>query len=251
MSDEFNVKPKEGQTLEDAIAENLQMYSVGVTYIGGLSVKYKGGGASANASKIKQTEYSNKDTKNVLLDIQSIYGVAYPKDKSQQANIPSKNINEASSKLKKTFDWAIKAGIIDANIAKRLQIVGAEKANAVLKNTLKSVAKCKGSNRKNFEKAVTLHHIMMQTTAYLNNRDLKYTRFSNFNEEISQNKEGVATAVRDNIADGVSKPCYMNPSHNPGFSLSKDSNSKCITGTPTNQNPSHITTELPKLLQSK
>lgn len=61
MPDEFSVKPKNGQTTGEAIAENLQFYSVTVTYVGGLSVKYKGGGGSANYSKIEQTEYNNPE----------------------------------------------------------------------------------------------------------------------------------------------------------------------------------------------
>ena len=89
---------------------------------------------------------------------------------------------------------------------------------------------------------------MMHLTAVLNNKDVAYTRFSNFNEEVSQNKDGQATKITDDIADGVSKPCYMNPHHNPGFGTSTDEKTGCITGSPTNQNPSHIESEPPKNL---
>jgi len=49
-------------------------------------IKYKGGGGSANYSKITQTEYKNPKTKDVLLGMQDVYSLAYPKDKSNQLN---------------------------------------------------------------------------------------------------------------------------------------------------------------------
>lgn len=248
MPDEFNVKPKKGQTLEQAIAENLQFYAVSVTYAGGLSVKYKGGGGSANYSKISQTEYKNKETQKKLLEVQSVYRTAYPKNKDEQLNIPDKAISADKKKLEDLTKWAVKAGICTNDDVKKLYLVGRGKAKAILEKSLKNVARCKGANRKNFEQAVELHHIMMQLTAFINNTDVKYTRFSNFNQEVSQNKEGKATKVKDDIADGVSKPCYMNPHHNPGFSTSEDSETGCVTGTPTNQNPSHIESSPPKNL---
>ena len=127
-------------------------------------------------------------------------------------------------------------------------VVGTKKGDAILGKALKDVARCKGSNRKNFEEAVRMHHIMQQMTAFVNNRDVKYTRYSNFNEEVYQDKNGVSVRVIDDIADGVSKPCYMNPHHNPGFSTTEDETTGCVTGTPTNQNPSHIESSLPKNL---
>ena len=248
MPDDFSIKPKKGQSLEQAIAENLQFYSVGVTYVGGLSVKYKGGGGSANYSKISQTEYKNKDTQKKLLGVQSIYGLVYPKNKSEQLNIPNSSIAEAKNKLKDLVDWAVKSGIMTKEEARQLDVVGTKKGNAILDKALKDVARCKGANRKNFEEAVRLHHIMQQMTAFNNNKDVKYTRFSNFNQEIYQNKDGLSVRVEDDIADGVSKPCYMNPHHNPGFSTVVDDKTGCVTGTPTNQNPSHIESSPPKNL---
>ena len=248
MPDEFSVKPKKGQTTEEAIAENLQFYSVTVTYVGGLSVKYKGGGGSANYSKIEQTEYNNPETKGKLLDMQNVYSLAYPKDKNGQLNIKDADIKAANKKIEETIQWAIKAKLITKEEADLIRRIGAGQAGNTLKGALKDVAKCKGANRKNFEQAIVLHHTMMHLTAVLNNRDMAYTRFSNFNEEVSQNKDGQATKITDDIADGVNKPCYMNPHHNPGFGTMTDATSGCITGSPTNQNPSHIESEPPKNL---
>jgi len=248
MPDEFSVKPKKGQTTEDAIAENLQFYSVTVTYVGGLSVKYKGGGGSANYSKIEQTEYHNPETKTRLLDMQNVYSLAYPKDKNGQLNIKDADIKAANKKIEDTIQWAIKSKLITKEEADLIRRIGAGQAGNTLKGALKDVAKCKGSNRKNFEQAIVLHHTMMHLTAVLNNRDMAYTRFSNFNEEVSQNKDGQATKITDDIADGVNKPCYMNPHHNPGFGTMTDDASGCVTGSPTNQNPSHIESEQPKNL---
>jgi hypothetical protein len=248
MPDEFSVKPKKGQTTEEAIAENLQFYSVTVTYVGGLSVKYKGGGGSANYSKIEQTEYHNPETKARLLDMQNVYSLAYPKDKNGQLNIKDEDVKAANKKIEDTIQWAIKAKLMTKEDADLVRRIGAGQAGNTLKGALKDVAKCKGANRKNFEQAIVLHHTMMHLTAVLNNKDMAYTRFSNFNEEVSQNKDGQATKITDDIADGVNKPCYMNPHHNPGFGTMTDATSGCITGSPTNQNPSHIESEQPKNL---
>jgi hypothetical protein len=248
LPDEFSIKPKKGQTLEQAIAENLQLYEVSVTYVGGLSVKYKGGGGSANYNKILQTNYKNKETQKRLLGIQSIYGLVYPKNKNEQLNIPNSSIAKTKSELNDFMSWAVKAGIMTKEEAKQLNVVGTKKGNAILDKVLKDVARCKGSNRKNFEEAVKIHHIMQQMTAFVNNRDVKYTRYSNFNEEVYQDKNGVSVRVVDDIADGVSKPCYMNPQHNPGFSTTEDETTGCVTGTPINQNTSHIESSLPKNL---
>ncbi len=248
LPDEFSVKPKKGQTLEQAIAENLQLYEVTVTYVGGLSVKYKGGGGSANYNKILQTKYKNKETQKRLLGIQSIYGLVYPKNKNEQLNIPNSSIAKSKKELNDFMSWAIKAGIMTKEEAKQLTIVGTKKGDAILDKALKDVARCKGANRKNFEEAVRLHHMMQQLTAFVNNRDVKYTGYSNFNQEVYQDKNGVSVRVVDDIADGVSKPCYMNPHHNPGFSTVEDEDTGCVTGTPTNQNPSHIESSPPKNL---
>jgi hypothetical protein len=252
MPDEFSVKPKKGQTTEEAIAENLQFYSVTVTYVGGLSVKYKGGGGSANYSKIEQTEYNNSETKTRLLDIQSVYGLAYPKDKNDQLNIKDEDINAANKKIEDTIKWAIEANLITKEDADLIRKIGAGQATNILNGALKDVAKCTGANRENFEKSIVLHHTMMHLTAVLNNADMDYTRFSNFNEEVSQNKDGQATKITDDISDGVNKPCFMNPHHNPGFGTAIDDKTGCVTGAPTNQNPSHIVSKRPKnLLKTK
>ncbi len=248
LPDEFSIRPKKGQSLEQAIAENLQFYAVSVTYVGGLSVKYKGGGGSANYNKILQTVYKNKETQKKLLDIQSIYSLAYPKNKNQQLNIPESSIKNAEQQLSEFQNWAVKAGIMTEEEAKRLAEVGTKKADAILGKALKDVAKCEGANRENFEKSVRLHHIMQQMTAFVNNKDMRYTRYANFNQEVYVNKDGVAVRVEDDIADGVSKPCYMNPHHNPGFSAVEDENTGCVTAAPTNQNPSHIESSPPKNL---
>ncbi len=252
MPDEFSVKPKKGQTVEESIAENLQFYAVTVTYVGGLSVKYKGGGGSANYSKITQTEYRNPKTKDVLLGMQDVYSLAYPKDKNNQLNIKDSDIKAADKKINEAMAYAIKSGIITKQDTELIKKIGQGQAANTLKGGLKDIARCKGANRANFEKATVLHHTMMHLTAVINNKDVAYTRFSNFNEEVSQNKDGVATRITDDIADGVNKPCYMNPHHNPGFGTAVDEKTGCVTGAPTNQNPSHIESEPPKnLLKSK
>ena len=88
---------------------------------------------------------------------------------------------------------------------------------------------------------------MMHATAVVNNKDMSYTRYGNFNEKLGI-KGGKASSVQDDVADGVIKPCYMSPHHNPGFNkIDKDG---CIGMTPTNQNPSHIKSEMPDLVKN-
>jgi polyhydroxyalkanoate synthesis regulator phasin len=253
LPDDIDVKPKKGETIEQAIAKNLQFYNVSLTYVGGLSVKYKGGGGSAGIPKIMMTEYKHPNTKKEMLAVQDIYGLAYPKNKDEQQNISDGALKQAEGKLKKFVDYAVKAGIITAEEAKKAMTIGtAIGTNMGDKLTKAGVAACGGAKGvKNFKRALQLHHSMMHLTALINNRDMDYTRFSNFNEEISVNKDSIATAVKDDIADGVSTPCYMSPHHDPGFTISASKKTGCKAAAPTNQNPSHIVSEEPDLLKRK
>lgn len=253
LPDDIDVKPKKGETIEQAIAKNLQFYNVSLTYVGGLSVKYKGGGGSAGIPKIMMTEYKNKNTQKELLAVQDIYQLAYPKNKDLQQNISNDDLNKADAKLQKLVDYAVSQGIItEAEAKQALKIGTAIGTNMGDKLTKAGVAACGGAKGvKNFKRALQLHHAMMHLTALINNRDMEYTRFSNFNEEISVNKDAVATAVTDDIADGVSNPCYMSPHHDPGFGISENKKTGCKSASPTNQNPSHIVSEEPDLLKRK
>ena len=162
-------------------------------------------------------------------------------------------MKQAEGKLKKFVDYAVKAGIITAEEAKKAMTIGtAIGTNMGDKLTKAGVASCGGAKGvKNFKRALQLHHSMMHITALINNRDMDYTRFSNFNEEISVNKDSIATAVKDDIADGVSTPCYMSPHHDPGFTISASKKTGCKAAAPTNQNLSHIVSEEPDLLKRK
>lgn len=253
LPDDIDVTPKKGETIEQAIAKNLQFYNVSLTYVGGLSVKYKGGGGSAGIPKIMMTEYKNPKTKKELLAAQDIYQLAYPKNKDLQQSISDNDLKTADNKIKKLVDYAVKAGIITAEEAKKAMTIGtAIGTNMGDKLTKAGVAACGGAKGvKNFKRALQLHHTMMHLTALINNRDMDYTRFSNFNEEISVNKDSIATAVTDDIADGVSTPCYMSPHHDPGFGISVNKKTGCKAAAPTNQNPSHIVSEEPDLLKRK
>ena len=98
----------------------------------GLSVKYKGGGGSANYSKISQTEYKNKETQKRLLDVQSIYGLVYPKNKNEQLNISDSSITAADRQLSELTKWATKSGIMTEEEAKQLIAVGNKKGTAMM-----------------------------------------------------------------------------------------------------------------------
>ena len=78
---------------------------------------------------------------------------------------------------------------------------------------------------------------------------MEYTRYGNFNEKLSM-KGGKASKVNDDVVDGVKNPCYMRPHHNPGYTQSEDKDG-CQSFTPTNQNPAHILSFKPDLVNFK
>ena len=78
---------------------------------------------------------------------------------------------------------------------------------------------------------------------------MEYTRYGNFNEKLGI-KGGKATSVEDDVVDGVKNPCYMRPHHNPGYTQSEDKDG-CQSFTPTNQNPAHILSFKPDLVNFK
>ena len=254
LPDTPSIIPKKGQTLSQAIAQNLQLTKVTFEIVGGVSVKFKGGGGSAGPDKIRSTVYKHgKQMQSALLNAQNnLYKLAYPDDKNKQIHLSDSDIKSGYSELKKLEDYLlnIKPAFLDKKQLETIRAIGMQQAKKAYNGAFKDVGKCKGANRKNFEKALEIHHIMQHLTAYANNEDVLYTSFANVNEKVSVNKEGIATKCEDDIADGVRPPCYMSPLHNPGFTAI-DSGDGCMTASTNNTNPSHIKSSKPDLLHFK
>jgi hypothetical protein len=244
IPDDKDWKESGAKSYEEYLANNFQLLNVSLEYVGGLSVKYKGGGGSANYNKILMTVYNNPETQKRLLGIQHMYALAYNGD---QQNMNKKEVDAAEKEIDDFFKWAISSKLISKEEATKIKAIGIQQAaNTIKANT--EAGNCGGKeNQKQLHRAVGLHHIMMHATAVINNKDMSYTRYGNFNEKLGI-KGGKASSVQDDVADGVIKPCYMSPHHNPGFNkIDKDG---CIGMTPTNQNPSHIKSELPDLVKN-
>ena len=244
IPDDKDWKESGAKSYEEYLANNFQLLNVSLEYVGGLSVKYKGGGGSANYNKILMTVYNNPETQKRLLGMQHMYALAYNGD---QQNMSKKEVDAAEKEMDAFFKWAISSKLITKEEVTKIKSIGIQQAA----NTIKANAEagnCGGKeNQKQLHRAVGLHHIMMHATAVVNNKDMSYTRYGNFNEKLGI-KGGKASSVQDDVADGVIKPCYMSPHHNPGFNkIDKDG---CIGMTPTNQNPSHIKSEMPDLVKN-
>ena len=254
IPDKPSITPKKGQSLSEAIAQNLQLTKVTFEIVGGVSVKFKGGGGSAGPDKIRSTVYKHgKQMQTALLKAQeNLYKLAYPDDKNKQIHLSDKDIKNGYNELKELEDYllSIKPPFLNKQQLETIRKIGISQAKKAYNGAFKDVGKCKGANRKNFEKALEIHHVMQHLTAYANNEDVLYTSFANVNEKVSVNKDGIATKCEDDIADGVRPPCYMSPLHNPGFTAI-DSGDGCMTASTNNTNPSHIKSSKPDLLHFK
>lgn len=245
IPDNTGWKDSGAKSYEEYLSKNFQFVTVSLEYVGGLSVKYKGGGGSANYNKIGMTIYKNKETQKRLLSMQKTYSVAY----SNQQEMKKKDVDVMEKELKDTIDWAVKSGIItkaEAEIVKKIGI--GQAANEMKANP--NAGNCGGKeNQAQLKRAIELQHIQLHLTAVINNNDMDYTRYGNFNEKLGI-KGGKATSVEDDVVDGVKNPCYMRPHHNPGYTQSEDKDG-CQSFTPTNQNPSHIVSKKPDLMNFK
>jgi hypothetical protein len=244
LPDDAGWKDSGAKSYEEYLAKNFQFLAVSLEYVGGLSVKFKGGGGSANYNKIIQSVYKNNETQQRLVSIQKTYKIAY----SNQQKINSKEVDAAEKEINDTLKWAIKNKIISQADADAIRKIGLEQAaNEIKANP--NAGNCGGKeNQKQLRRAIGLQHIQLHLTAVINNNDVLYTRYGNFNEKLAM-KGGKASQVKDDIVDGVIRPCYMSPHHNPGYTQSVD-NDGCEGFTPTNQNPSHIKSEKPELVKN-
>jgi hypothetical protein len=244
LPDDSSWKDSGAKSYEEYLAENFQLLAVSLEVVGGISVKFLGGGGSANYNKILLSVYKNKETQKRLLDIQSMYRTTY----GNQQKISKDEVSNDINKLNETFNWAVANGMIEQSDIARIRQIGLKQAEST-KKIGKDAGNCGGeANQKLLQKAFENHHIMQQLTAVINNQDIEYTRYGNFNQKLGM-KAGKVSRAEDDVADGVRVPCYMSPHHNPGFGKSVDKNG-CISITPTNQNPSHIKSHQPDLIKN-
>jgi len=244
MPDDRNWKQTGAQSYEEYLATNFQLLNVSVEVVGGMSVKFRGGGGSATYNKTLQSVYKNPETQQKLLDIQGTYKVTY----GNQQNVDKKAVSKTETDLNDLFKYAISKGFINKEEAQRIREIGLKQAQSEIK-AAGDAGNCGGpANQKLLHKAMELQHIQQHLTAVIHNADVEYTRYSNFNQKLGT-KAGKISSVEDDIADGVRTPCYSSPHHNPGYSKSVDKNG-CVSITPTNQNPSHIKSHKPDLIKN-
>lgn len=244
MPDDRNWKETGAKSYEEYLATNFQLLNVSLEVVGGMSVKFRGGGGSATYNKILQSVYKNSETQQKLLNIQSSYKVAY----GNQQNVDKNAVSKVESDLDDLFKYAISKGFINKDEAKRIREIGLKQAQSEIK-AAGDAGNCGGpANQKLLHKAMELQHIQQHLTAVIHNADVEYTRYSNFNQKMGT-KAGKISSVEDDIADGVRIPCYSSPHHNPGYTKSVDKKG-CVSITPTNQNPSHIKSHKPDLIKN-
>ncbi len=212
--------------------------------LGGVSIKSDGGGGSALKNRIEQTEYKNKKTQQKLLNALGTYQIAY----GNQQNVNEKELANAESMIEDLFEYGISIGAFDEKQKEIIKKIGTKAGLSEIKTAGKA-GNCGGEeNQKRLHRAIILQHIQMQLTCIIGNFDTDYTNYANVNKKMGK-KKGRVVNVQDDIADGIKKPCYSTPHHNPGYTKSVDKNG-CVSITPTNQNPAHIKSSMPDLINN-
>jgi hypothetical protein len=225
-------------------AELLSVSVEEVDLIGGVSIKSDGGGGSAMRNRIELTEYKEPETKEKLLNAQVTYQIAY----GNQQDVNEKELAKAENMIEDLFKYGVSKGCFTKEEIKTIKKIG-EKAGQSEIKTAGKAGNCGGpENQKRLHRAIILQHIQLQLACIISNHRTDYTLYSNVNKKMGKSK-GKVVKVTDDIADGIKKPCYSNPHHNPGYTKSEDKNG-CISLTPTNQNPAHIVSKMPDLINN-
>jgi hypothetical protein len=225
-------------------AELLSVSVEEVDLIGGVSIKSDGGGGSAMRNRIELTEYKEPETKEKLLNAQVTYQIAY----GNQQDVNEKELAKAENMIEDLFKYGVSKGCFTKEEIKTIKKIG-EKAGQSEIKTAGKAGNCGGpENQKRLHRAIILQHQQLQLACIISNHRTDYTLYSNVNKKMGKSK-GKVVKVTDDIADGIKKPCYSNPHHNPGYTKSEDKNG-CISLTPTNQNPAHIVSKMPDLINN-
>ena len=230
------------ESISDADLVNVSIEELDLT--GGVSIKSDGGGGSALKNRIELTEYKNPKTKEKLLNVLNSYQVAY----GNQQDVKEEELVKTKSEIDDLFKHGIDIGCFTKQDIEKIKKIGEKQGQSEIK-TAGNAGNCGGKeNQKRLHRAIILQHQQLQLTCIISNCDTDWTGYSNVNKKMGKSK-GKVVKVTDDIADGVKKPCYSNPHHNPGYTKSEDKNG-CISLTPTNQNPAHIVSKIPDLINN-
>jgi len=231
-----------GKSISDADLVNVSIEELDLT--GGVSIKSDGGGGSALKNRIELTEYKNPKTKGKLLNALNTYQTAY----GNQQDVKEEELVKGEAIIEDLFKHGIEMGCFTKQDIQKIKKIGEKQGQSEIK-TAGDAGNCGGKeNQKRLHRAMILQHQQMQLTCIISNCDTDWTGYSNVNKKYSK-KKGKVVKVTDDIADGVKKPCYSNPHHNPGYTKSVDKNG-CVSLTPSNQNPAHIVSKIPDLINN-
>jgi hypothetical protein len=230
------------ESISDADLVNVSIEELDLT--GGVSIKSDGGGGSALKNRIELTEYKTPETKQKLLNALVTHQVAY----GNQQDVKEEELVKAKSEIDDLFNYGVEIGCFDESQKEIIKKIGEKQGQSEIK-TAGDAGNCGGKeNQKRLHEAIILQHQQLQLTCIISNCDTDWTGYSNVNKKYSK-KKGKVVKVTDDVADGVKKPCYSSPHHNPGYTKSVDNNG-CVSLTPTNQNPAHIVSKIPDLINN-
>ena len=232
----------------DKLSESLKYLNVALEFVGGESVKYKGGGAGMSDDKVRLTVYKGKETRKRLNDLLAGYYSLYPEDRDPPNYPPSdENIKESRDKFDDTKNWAMENDIVSEEEANAIESYAERRGDLLHEKFMKNgVGNCMDDKEKErYKESIKQYLREMKMMEALNNNDLEYTKFGNSNQKIGL-KDGKPGRAYSEEIDGIKKPCYMKFKDDPGFSFSPTSKG-CVTATPTNRNPSEIHAEKPKI----
>jgi hypothetical protein len=229
-------------SINEADLVNVSIEELDLT--GGVSIKSDGGGGSAIKNRIELTEYKNPKTKEKLLNALNTYQTAY----GNQQDVKEEDLAKDEAVMEDLFKYGVEIGCFTKQDIEKIKKIGEKQGQSEIK-TAGDAGNCGGKeNQKRLHRAMTLQHQQMQLTCIISNCDTDWTGYSNVNKKMGKSK-GKVVKVTDDIADGVKKPCYSNPHHNPGYTKSVDKNG-CVSLTPSNQNPAHIVSKIPDLINN-
>lgn len=230
------------ESISDADLVNVSIEELDLT--GGVSIKSDGGGGSALKNRIELTEYKNSKTKEKLLNALNTYQTTY----GNQQDVKEEDLVRDEATMEDLFKYGVEIGCFAEQDIEKIKKIGEKQGQSEIK-TAGDAGNCGGKeNQKRLHRAMILQHQQLQLTCVISNCDTDWTGYSNVNKKYSK-KKGKVVKVTDDIADGVKKPCYSTPHHNPGYTKSVDKNG-CVSLTPTNQNPAHIVSKMPDLINN-
>ena len=232
----------------DELSESLKYLNVALEFVGGESVKYKGGGAGMSDDKVRLTVYKGKETRRRLNSLLDGYYTLYPEDRDPPDYPPSDEKNkERRDGYNETKNWALENNVISEEEAEAIESYAEKRGETLYKKFLaKGAGNCMDDKEKErYKESIKQYLREMKMMQAVNNNDLEYTKFGNSNQKIGLKGGKPGKAYSEEI-DGIKKPCYMNFKDDPGYGFSKTKKG-CVTATPTNRNPSEIKAKKPEI----